>query len=235
MKRLWIAGVVLVLAVVRSGAAEGEIGFSERFALAEDREAALKELLPGSEEYYYFTCLHHQNEGKLDAVEPLLKLWRKRHGETGYNREIEARQMLLTYGTDPARTMAYLRRVLGLSFNHQREKLAAEVKHPTALDLALLERERLIAEALKQRNGLSGIGDAGLELLVGRKLTEEQRSDLLKRLPRPDVDGLVDVIEEELRWKNSSGFGSFLYPKSPLLKSIGLFLIDINDECCYFN
>ena len=31
-----------------------EIGFSERFALAENRVAALKELIPGTDTYFYY-------------------------------------------------------------------------------------------------------------------------------------------------------------------------------------
>ena len=42
-----------------------EIGFSERFALAENREAALAELIPGTDTYFYFHCLHCQTVGKI--------------------------------------------------------------------------------------------------------------------------------------------------------------------------
>ena len=38
-----------------------EIGFAEKFALATDRRTALAELIPGTEEYFYYYCLHHQN------------------------------------------------------------------------------------------------------------------------------------------------------------------------------
>ncbi|MEI6177273.1 MAG: hypothetical protein WCS43_10300, partial [Verrucomicrobiota bacterium] len=52
----------LIACVVISPAlrAENEVGFIERFALATDREKALGELVPGSEDYYFFHCLHYQ-------------------------------------------------------------------------------------------------------------------------------------------------------------------------------
>ena len=40
-------------------------------------------------------------------------------------------------------------------------------------------------------------------------LTPGQQRDLLKRLKRPDVPGLVDVIEADLKTKESHGFGEF--------------------------
>src|SRR6218665_3957386 len=41
--------------------ADNEIGFIEKFALAQDREAVLSQLLPGSEDFYFFHALHYQN------------------------------------------------------------------------------------------------------------------------------------------------------------------------------
>ena len=37
---------------------ENEVGFIEKFALAPDREAVLSQLIPGSEEFYFFSALH---------------------------------------------------------------------------------------------------------------------------------------------------------------------------------
>ena len=50
----------------------GEIGFLEDFALAKDRAAVLKQLIPGSEEYYYYHCLHYQNTEQFDKVDAML-------------------------------------------------------------------------------------------------------------------------------------------------------------------
>ena len=48
------------------------IGLMERFALAEDRTAVLAELIPGSEDYYFFHCLHYQTSGQLDKSEVVM-------------------------------------------------------------------------------------------------------------------------------------------------------------------
>ena len=73
MKHREIGVIVLLLAVALSAQA-GEIGFLEDFALAEDRAEALKQLIPGTEDYYYYLCLHYQNTGELDKVEDVLIL-----------------------------------------------------------------------------------------------------------------------------------------------------------------
>ena len=49
----WFAAAALAVGLAHPPAlrAENEIGFIERFALAADRQAALGELVPGSEDY----------------------------------------------------------------------------------------------------------------------------------------------------------------------------------------
>ena len=48
-----------------------ELEILEALALADNRAAALSQLLPGSEDHDYFRCLHAQHRGALDeAVGP---------------------------------------------------------------------------------------------------------------------------------------------------------------------
>jgi len=81
----FISPLVVFLAsvpAVRGGA--GEVGFTEDFALSPDRAAVLKQLIPGTEEYYFYSCLSGQLTGKLDEVDRILKQWIDRHGRTIY-------------------------------------------------------------------------------------------------------------------------------------------------------
>ena len=70
--RTWAASLLMVV-VASFPAAAGEINFLEDFVLAKDRTEALKQLIPGTESYYYFNCLHLQNTEQFDRVEELLK------------------------------------------------------------------------------------------------------------------------------------------------------------------
>jgi len=44
----------------------------ERYALANDRSTMLSELIPGSEDHYFYHCLNHQVIGEVDKAEALL-------------------------------------------------------------------------------------------------------------------------------------------------------------------
>ena len=79
-----------------------DLQFLERFALAEDRAEVLKELVPGTELYYYFSCLHQLEIGGFREVETLLEAWIGHHGETAQVRAIRNRQALLRYLTRPS-------------------------------------------------------------------------------------------------------------------------------------
>src|SRR5687767_1578170 len=102
------ASAFLVSILSLSTAQSGEIVFLEDFALAKDRAAVLKQLIPGSEEYYYYHCLHYQNTEQYDKVDAMLPAWIQRHGQTARVREIRHRQALLTYDKNPDKSLAYL-------------------------------------------------------------------------------------------------------------------------------
>ena len=48
-----------------------------------------------------------------------------------------------------------------------------------------------------------GFETPALEWLIERQLDGERRRDLLRRLVRPDLPNLVDVIIADLKYKNS--------------------------------
>ncbi|HNY26354.1 MAG TPA: hypothetical protein PKH31_03130, partial [Candidatus Sumerlaeota bacterium] len=79
------------LTLIHTAFAGEEIGFPEKFALAENRTEALNQLVPGTEDHYFYTSLHLQNQGKLTEVDTLLKPWIERYGRTPRVQEIENR------------------------------------------------------------------------------------------------------------------------------------------------
>ena len=76
MKRF--ALIVVALMATAGFVRADEIDFVEDFVLAKDREAALQQLIPGTEDYYYYHCLYHQNEKRFDKVDEILSAWVKR-------------------------------------------------------------------------------------------------------------------------------------------------------------
>ena len=112
-------GVSSLLPILAAGlllpaaARAGEIGFAETFALAEDREKALEELVPGTEDFFYYRCLHLLATERPAACDPLLADWVRAHGETPRVWEIRSRRALATFDADPKATIEYLVRRLG--------------------------------------------------------------------------------------------------------------------------
>ncbi|HQR42245.1 MAG TPA: hypothetical protein PLX97_06160, partial [Gemmatales bacterium] len=116
MKRfvLCLSLAVLGLSVL----AASDIGFIESFSLARDRAASLKQLIPGTEDYYYFHALHYLQQEQYEKVREQFKPWVERHGETGRYYEILTRLHLHEYDRNPQKTLQYIKDRLGLSFDH---------------------------------------------------------------------------------------------------------------------
>ncbi len=222
MSRSAFAFVALCGPLLAAAASAGEIGWIEKFALATDRTAALSQLIPGTEEYYFFHCLHYQQTAQWEKADAALADWVARFGHTPRVIEIENRQALLLYDRDPKRALDLIRNRLSLRFDHQREELNPAATLPTTLDPQLLDRGRLAELAFRQyaNNTVEGFEDAAFDLLLARDLTPEQRRNLLGRLRRPDHPNLVKLVAADLGYQNSGGFGQFPIHRQLLLTQL---------------
>jgi hypothetical protein len=191
--------------------AQQEIGYIEEFALAADRNEALRQLIPGTEDYYYYHALHFQSTGQAKEYAAILSQWEKRFQNSGLRDQVKHRQILLNYSDNPKQALEELRRELGINFNHQQEGKAKATQYPSKLDPKEISWESLLNEALSNNCNLDLLTeDAFFPLLkFGRKLTVEQRRNLLSRASLPDLPGLVELIAEDLKSKESRGFGEF--------------------------
>src|SRR5438132_5438674 len=136
---VWSVWLSLMAATARAG----EVGYVEDFALARDRAASLRQLIPGTEDYYYYHCLHFLNTEQVEKAEEFTRPWLQRFGQTPRLTEIQTRNALLSYERGPERSLTYLRNHLGLQFNHQKALIGAAPNLPTALNPKLLARETL--------------------------------------------------------------------------------------------
>jgi len=187
-----------------------EIGFVEEFALATDRSTVLSQLIPGTEDFYYYHSLHFMNTEQFDKAEETLVAWAKRKGETARYWQMRTRQALITYDKNPKRSLDYLRRRFNINYPHQKEQLNVEPNLPIALDPKRISRDQFTKQALARHNQrLDGFENSALDWLIAGKLTNDQRRNLISRLTRPDYDNLTTLISADLKYKNSGGFGSF--------------------------
>jgi hypothetical protein len=233
MSRLLVRVRVAILllsataATAATPATAGEISFLEKFSLAPNRAVPLKTLIPGTENYFFFNCLHLQNQKRYAEVDAVMKQWlEKTKSPTGLYRQIESRQVLLRYGQQPMQAMAFLRNRLKPSLNHQQKNPAAQAQLPTTLDPRLISRARLTGRNLKPNSSLNGFQNSALHWLSTRKLTIAQRRSLLSRLTRPDLAGLPRLVVDDLAAAGSRGFGSLNIHRLLLLEQL--------DECLEF-
>ena len=98
----WI--LVTSLAASLTVQADTDLGFIETFALAPDREATLGQLVPGTEDYYFFHALHYQASGQKQKFSETLTQWATRFPNSEQRQLLENREALLAYGTDPQKT-----------------------------------------------------------------------------------------------------------------------------------
>ncbi|XZE34929.1 hypothetical protein SH501x_000405 [Pirellulaceae bacterium SH501] len=180
--------------------------FRERFAIADDRSKLLSELIPGTENYYFYQCLHLQTLGRIDESRVYLNEWGDKIGSTPLRSKLEFRQYLLEYSRNPEATRKYLEQNHGLQLSHPAPQKDEAAKLPTALN----ESELQLAERLKQffrESRFTHIEDPAPLLSLGVLQSREDKVDWIGALQRTDIPGLVEVIAEELQHPQSNGFG----------------------------
>ncbi|MFZ2956601.1 MAG: hypothetical protein WA705_06900 [Candidatus Ozemobacteraceae bacterium] len=200
-----------------------EIGFIETFGLAEDRSVPLKQLIPGTEDYFWYHCLYYQQTENHVQYQETLNQWTKRYGFTARVEEMRNRQALNDYERLPKESLNFIADRLGVRFGHQKLLLKPESHAPSSLDQTLISRAMLMKRAFSDFSNLEGFENGALEFLVKSGLNPDQRRDFLRRLARPDYPGIARMVVDDLRHEYSGPFGS--------LPIHGMLLRDQLEEC----
>ncbi|MCB9878068.1 MAG: hypothetical protein H6835_10745 [Planctomycetes bacterium] len=221
IQRLLLIGGVVLGVAASTTAQDAPTDFAERFALAADRRAALDELVPGSDDYFYYSCLQRQHEGAFAAVPPLLEEWVRRHGRGARTLEIEHRQALLTFDADAAATYRYLQQQLEVKLDAHRPSIGPDLDVPTALDPERYSRRRFDERALARRSdAFRRFEQAGMRRLATTELSDSQLLSLLKHLERPDVPGLAALVARAMALPDGGAFGSLALHKQMTLAQL---------------
>ncbi|MEP7122072.1 MAG: hypothetical protein ABJE95_14230 [Byssovorax sp.] len=202
-----------------------DLDLLEALALSADRPAALAAILPGTALHDYWRGVHLQHDGKLDDVDALLAAWPGSHPrEDELRQRLERRQLLLRAGGDLAKHADALRFQAGIALDDQAEAEVAAQRYPTRLDPALLGVATLIHEGLDRASDLSQIADWAIPYLVPRAAEFDlaRRRDLLRRLPRANLPGVVQLFASERAEPTSRGLGT--------IPNLSLLTLDQLDE-----
>lgn len=180
----------------------------EALALAPSRRDALAQLIPGTEEAFYFATLVAQAEGNLPEAEATLRAWESAFPRSTMAASLRDRQLWLDY---PQKPQALIDRVIGRlqpNLQHAAPLSNPGASLPSRLDETLLAIEKKIEEAIAADPSLAKLNTEALPQLVARPLPIESLRALLHRLERVDPPGLVDAVARELSAKDSAGWGS---------------------------
>jgi len=195
----------LMLPLLSLQAADGnDLEFMEAFAWG-DRAAALAQLVPDTEDYFFYHCLSYQLAGNRDAFQKTLDKWVSRNRNQWNERmsEMRRRQMLLDMDRSPEAVWAFLKQDAGLSFSHRARHEQTSQRQPSVIkpeqySLAAFWRQHANSE-------LDKLTDRGLELLPDPNGNPDVRRAFLRRLQRPDYPGLVTLILADLDYKEQNG------------------------------
>ncbi|MEM0926161.1 MAG: hypothetical protein AAGJ83_09010, partial [Planctomycetota bacterium] len=183
------------------------IGLMEKFALAADREAFLGELIPGSDDHFFYHCLHYQNTSQLDRSEAVLKEWAAaRKGRlTSMMRSMTDRQRLLSYGNAQDQTLNYLVDRLRINTSHAAPGRKGTRRFESVLQEQLLAADRLVVESLRTNKRLSPFGMQLAEQMYLRGETPGglRLQDFLKRVDGSYLRQLDQLVIRELRSRPS--------------------------------
>ncbi len=181
-----------------------EIGFSERFALAENRDAALKELIPGTDTYFYYHCLHCQTIGKIPEARGHLEAWIAKFGLNEQTKRMQTRQFILEYNSNSKATLDYLRSEFGFNIDHPAPRKDEAAELPTKLDPNAINWKTILQSHVNNPGAIENVALAHLGPLLNQPATTRT---WLERIDRVDAPGLIEIIERELNMPDSRGFG----------------------------
>jgi hypothetical protein len=189
--------------------------YLEKFAMTDDREKALADLIPGSHDYFYYHILHYQNTGRIAEAQAKLEHWSSLANVPPTYQKLLARQKILGYASNPQETLEFLRLEMGLALGHAPPQADQAKDLPTSLDPSIHDPDRLLNIALATDPSLSSVSDTGLLSLLSRELPVDKLRIILQRLKRIDITNLVPLMVKDLQAANFPGWGA--YPAHALL------------------
>ena len=174
----------------------------------------VKQLIPGTEDYYYYHGLYYLKTEQFEKAEALWKPWHDRFGQTARLTEIQTRHALLTYPKNPQKTLEYLRHRLNVRYDHQRIVPRGGAQPADGVD------QDLIARADADRRLAGPLGQPGQLRGRGPRLARRPRSSTVDRggnscssgCSGPTSPNLCKLVADDLAAPNSLGVRLLHHP-----------------------
>ncbi|CAN5150178.1 hypothetical protein BH11MYX1_BH11MYX1_34860 [soil metagenome] len=179
----------------------------EALAFSNDRPRVLAQLLPGSEDHDYFTCLRAQHQGAFAEAQGIIDAWPERHSQDAKLRRLELRQLMYRVMQDPDSAADALRDRLGVSHDHEAEVAEVDPTRPTRLAPGAFDPNELLRRASDYSSDLSQVTDEGLYELLSHTLDSTRRNRLLARLHHTPAPELATLVAADLEVRGNQ-FGT---------------------------
>lgn len=182
------------------------LGFLERFALSDQREQILAELIPNTNEFFYYSVLHSQNEARVQQARALLVEWIAKFGINNLTQRMETRQAILEFSSNPNAAAEFLQNQFRIETSHPAPKRNEAAELPSKLDPKLHIWKEILQNTVKQQ-GIDSIDDSVLADVLADVPDIDQLRKWFSRSHRIDSPKLIDRMVEELTTIHSQGFG----------------------------
>jgi hypothetical protein len=189
---------------------------AERFALADNREAVVASLVPGTDEHFYYRTLLWQQQGKLAEVDALLPRWKELHPESSRRDRVVVRQAALWFERDPAIGARQMAEIGGLEFRAA-DEASSPATERTAATADKAELPSILSPSEFAWDKLINLGDdngtftdwteAGLTRRIAEITDPAQRRTALKLINWPTFPQALELIMADLA-EPGGDFGS---------------------------
>ena len=212
---------LMILCLCMSSLFAAEVNpFAEAFALG-DRSKALEQLIPGTNDYYFYHALDAQHRGDSKRFDTLMADWTKQMRSSSIRDRLHLRQAILDYDQKPEQSVAYLVDKLNLRFHHQPPRSGQHIHIPSSLNQQDISYQKFLAEVRRyNKDETNGFETAHLCMIDASTFSVQRLREYLRRLPYPVAPNLVSNVLRELKDKRSGGFGSLPIHNKLLLEQL---------------
>ena len=210
---------ILILTYIAStlvrAQAPDPIGFVEQWVLSKDRADSLKQLTPGTDDYFFYHALHYQHTNQLNDFTATMKEWNLaiKSGKASSSERyqvMENRGIILDHKDDPNKSIRRLSTLLNLKLNHQRPIPPEDSIIPSKLDPNNISPEAFLKEKSSNTHPYRVYDDHMVyqELKDVAKFDRAKRLWFLKKIRHAGMPETAQLFLAELQHKSKPSFSS---------------------------
>ena len=185
------------------------LGFVEKWVLNPDRKDTLKQLVPGTQSYFFFHALHYQQTGQKKLFTQVMNDWEmasanKKTSTVKLNKQyhiLKNRQLILDYPNKPEESIKKLSHLFNLKTDYQEPVSPKDAKIPHVLDQKKISVDAFTKVIASKDKKYTSFTDEQLirELRRYQTFDRQKRRWFLSHINRFDFPALPQLVLAELQ------------------------------------